>query len=49
MDIDDIRGAILDRIDMALAAIDRRQSPEFNELVSCVVCNLAQAYSYLKD
>lgn len=49
MDIDDIRETILDRIDMALAAIDQRQSPEYNEQVSCVVCNLAQAYSCLKN
>ena len=49
MDIDDTRETILDKIDMALAAIDKRQSPEFNEQVSCIVCNLAQAYSCLQE
>lgn len=49
MDIGDIRQTILDRIDMALEALDNRQSAEFNEQVSCVVCNLAQAYSCLQE
>ena len=49
MDIYTIKEMIIDKMDMALNAIDKRQSPEFNEQVSCIVCNLAQAYSCLQE
>ncbi|MBU9728058.1 hypothetical protein [Diplocloster modestus] len=48
MDAYVIKEEILSKLNIALAAIDQRQSAEYNEQVSCVVCNLAQAYSCLK-
>lgn len=47
MDKQEINDKLLEKIDMAIDCIASNRDPEYNERISCVVCNLASAYEAL--
>lgn len=47
MNTEETRIRILLKIDEVIPALATNRDPEFNEQVSCVICNLASAYKDL--
>lgn len=47
MDRNEINEKILKKIDMAVECISQTRDADFNDKLSCIICNLAAAYECL--
>lgn len=47
MDKEEVNERILEKIRVAIDCISQNRDADFNEKISCVICNLASAYECL--